>query len=186
MKTYYIVCNMTWDILSSFHYIFDEDIDSKAVKRKESWSGQREDAANWLIDERERIAGTEDLSYPIANQLDKLLESEGDKIIFYASDKIKEATHNIETEELSTDEITLYFYMHWLNTTLKRIPEIVDNNASQAVDFSKSEVLVKLYELVKEEIDKLEKLNIPSINESANRLSQELFSYWWSQVSKML
>lgn len=185
MKRYYSVCRMMWVVLSSFHYIFEESLDDAAKVRLQSWSIQREDAANWLMTEAEKIVENQEISNASVTGLDKSLEEAGDKLTIYAADKIKSAREIIVINELSKDEVALYHYMRWLSTTLNDLVEVESHESKQSEEFYSSGMLLNLRQLVGDEIQKIDSLSISELRESGDRLSLELFRYWKSLITSM-
>ena len=83
MRRYYVICHLTWAVLSSFHYMFEEGLDESAKSRWLAWSKQREKAANWLISEGERVVEGNYLPASTLEALDRLLDAECDRLIVY-------------------------------------------------------------------------------------------------------
>lgn len=183
MKDYYIMCNMTWAVLSSFHYIFEEGVDAKAATREQPWSKERETLANWLMSEANNLVETKIVSSELANKLDKLLEQRGDEITFYASQKIKESTYNSE-ERFSVDEIKLYLYMCWLMQVVNEFSNFAESKVSQLGSSFNSGTLSKLQQLLKQETTKMEKSSEKMSNYS-RQIAKDLVNFWKTQVESI-
>ena len=183
MKDYYIMCNMTWAVLSSFHYIFEEGIDAKAATREQPWSREREMFANWLMSEAENLVATNGVSSKLANNLDKLLEKKGDEVTYYASQRIKESTGSSE-ERFSVDEIALYLYMCWLMQVVNEFSDFAETRVSQFSSSSNSEILSKLQQLLGQETAKIEKSS-EEMGKYSRQIAKDLVDFWKTQMESI-
>lgn len=181
----YITCHMVCGVISDWYYIFDDGIDSQALKRSQSWRDQHEDAAGWLLDEAYRSIEDVGETDSAGRMPVRRIDYESDQLTFYAADKIAAAATSITSKDLSYDEVRLFYYMGWLNKVLLYMTQTDGADPLQSERFVAAEPLLQLQRLLVAEIQKLENLGIELLNESVDQISQELFERWKFQVIAM-
>lgn len=173
MKSDYIFCVMTWGIFSDCYYLLEEVIGSEARPRTRDWQGNLEDAAHWIMDFK-YVACDDYMSMEWLRNL----ESEADKFTFLSAEKYRQSANGLVTDMLSEDEIVLYFYMVLLVLVLEKFPFLLSKKTTQLTEFSSSNVLLELTQLVRNEIDKIDILEIKNLKNAGAQLSQELYTIW--------